>query len=445
MRTSSMSDRYFEILRDSRLSWNDIPLGRQLPRTPPLTGVKKHLDFCNEDTSEDHENQQQNVEAETTAQEDNNQNVTFDFNTHETETEPHEPNSMLKGMKGYQLTQIDLEFIENMKVEKLIKKLQGDLEEVWRLLKTEKMSLELALASREKTQADLKMLPSCEDLLELLKVVFRVTSPSTQLPDLASLMDMATRENIQRVSDEKRLELTRMENVAANKRKKAAQERGQLEKQIASERLKIQGLMSQLTNLKSELAQQEEVYKALKMQTNTPEAGEASEKQQATKRRAKGRGKGGTKAVNFTEKLQGATNVSKSTKGKLADDKTDKQSSVKYDRANKNTWETPKTKRKPAAAEKPQRSVKGARGPLKKVEEQEANSQESVRGRRKRLLPTATAASLPKKQSGGKTGEASSTSRPAAPSQDRKHAAAGDAEESRDTVLRRSKRIASRR
>lgn len=39
-------------------------------------------------------------------------------------SEPVDPNSMLKGMKGYQLTQRDLEFIEKMKEEKLIKKLQ---------------------------------------------------------------------------------------------------------------------------------------------------------------------------------------------------------------------------------------------------------------------------------------------------------------------------------
>lgn len=31
---------------------------------------------------------------------------------------------MLKGMKGYQLTKSDLEFIKNMQEEKLIKKLQ---------------------------------------------------------------------------------------------------------------------------------------------------------------------------------------------------------------------------------------------------------------------------------------------------------------------------------
>lgn len=107
---------------------------------------------------------------------------------------PDDPKSLLKGMKGYQLTPDDLDFIEKMKGEKLIKKLQvmsafslrcsccliiiiivqfpmkmsgwwcngilwlcsqGDLEEVQRLLKNETMALELTLASREKAQAEL--------------------------------------------------------------------------------------------------------------------------------------------------------------------------------------------------------------------------------------------------------------------------------------------------
>lgn len=39
-------------------------------------------------------------------------------------SEPDEPSSMLKGMKGYQLTAGDLEFIKRMKEEKLVKKYQ---------------------------------------------------------------------------------------------------------------------------------------------------------------------------------------------------------------------------------------------------------------------------------------------------------------------------------
>lgn len=38
--------------------------------------------------------------------------------------ESHDPHSMLKGMKGYQLTAADLEFLKKMKEEQLVKKMQ---------------------------------------------------------------------------------------------------------------------------------------------------------------------------------------------------------------------------------------------------------------------------------------------------------------------------------
>lgn len=43
-----MSDRCLELRRES----GHIPSGRQLPRTPPLIEVKRHLDFSNEDPEE---------------------------------------------------------------------------------------------------------------------------------------------------------------------------------------------------------------------------------------------------------------------------------------------------------------------------------------------------------------------------------------------------------
>ncbi|XP_037617332.1 uncharacterized protein si:dkeyp-34c12.1 isoform X2 [Sebastes umbrosus] len=378
-----MSDRFLEILRDSRLSMNYIPSGRQLPRTPPLMSVKKELDFCNDDSNVDCEEPEQNIEADSRDQGDNNPNTTFDFNTIRTKKEPDEPNSMLKGMKGYQLTPTDLEFIEKMKAEKHIKRLQ---------------------------------LPSCEDLTEWVKVVLEMTSPSTELTglDAESLLALVTEENIQRATEEKRFKLARMKSMEANKREKEAKERGQLEKLIAGEQLKIHGLMSQLSDLKSEVAQQQETYKALEMQISTQEAPEipaeevdTSEELQAAKTQAKGRGKGRTKTVKFSLK----------TKQKSG-----------------------------AAVEKPMKSVKEARGPQKKVEEQESNSQESVQAVRGRRKPPGPA--QPENQSHVKAGKAPSTSQQAAPSQGKKGAAttAGDAgEEAQSTVLRRSKRIASRR
>uniref|UniRef100_A0AAQ4PWN4 Uncharacterized protein n=1 Tax=Gasterosteus aculeatus aculeatus TaxID=481459 RepID=A0AAQ4PWN4_GASAC len=179
-----------ETLRDGRLSFNYIPSGKQLPRTPPLTSVKKQLDFCNEDSNE------------------GLQQSRLDFSCRSTEAE--EPNSMLTGMKGYQLTQTDLEFME---------KIRGDLEEVQRSLKKEMMPLELASASKKKAEAELQKFPSCEELTEWVKLVLKMTSPSAETTDLdaKSLLAMVTVNNIHRAQEEKRRELTRMEKMVANK------------------------------------------------------------------------------------------------------------------------------------------------------------------------------------------------------------------------------------
>ena len=118
-----MSDRRVEIQRDSRQSWNDIPAGRQLLRTPPMTGVKQQLPFCTEDSSEEQVEPQLDMEADTAVDND----VTFNYNLIVLKTEPEEPNTMLKGMKGCQLTQNDLEFMEKMKEDKLIKQPQSNI------------------------------------------------------------------------------------------------------------------------------------------------------------------------------------------------------------------------------------------------------------------------------------------------------------------------------
>nr|XP_046238872.1 uncharacterized protein LOC124055792 isoform X2 [Scatophagus argus] len=247
-RRSDMTDRFLEIRRESGHSGNYIPSGRQLPRTPPLPDVKRHLDFSSDTDCE-------NMEPGAAAQHDSS---TFDFIVAETKTEPDD-HSMLKGMTGYQLTPSDLEFIEKMQEDKIIRKLQRDLEEVQRLLQMEKMAAELVHASREKAQAELSKFPSCEELTEWVTAVLQTTSPSTELTDVdaKSLLSVVTQEDIQRAVDKKRAELARLGKMVANKRKREAEERERLEKQIVSEQLKTQRLMSQLSDLKSELAQQE--------------------------------------------------------------------------------------------------------------------------------------------------------------------------------------------
>uniref|UniRef100_A0A3Q0QRJ7 Uncharacterized protein n=1 Tax=Amphilophus citrinellus TaxID=61819 RepID=A0A3Q0QRJ7_AMPCI len=139
-----MSDTYFEILRRSCSLGNCIPSGRQLPRTPPLTNITRQLDFTGSC-----EEPQHRIKLHTNICED----LYFICSEPSKSDDPH---SMLKGMKGYELTTADLEFIKKMKEEQLVKKLQGELEEVQKLLKKETMALELACASKEKVEAELK-------------------------------------------------------------------------------------------------------------------------------------------------------------------------------------------------------------------------------------------------------------------------------------------------
>ncbi|KAJ4924250.1 hypothetical protein JOQ06_000490 [Pogonophryne albipinna] len=372
-----MSDRCVEIMRDSRQSWNDIPAGRQLLRTPPMTVVKQQLHFCTEDSSEEQVKSQLDMEADTAVEDGNDQNATFDAIV--PKTEPEEPNTMLKGMKGCQLTQNDLEFMEKIKEDKLIKELQGDLKEVQRLVSKELMQLELALASREKAHADLKMSdhPSCEDLMEWVKEVLSMTSPSTQLADLDLDCFLDT--------------------------------------------LKVHGLMSQMSNLICELSQEEDAYKALKIQMNTQEEEAAGveadkvlvkEKPQDPKVQAKTRGKGRLKAVTFQEQAKSKTK----SRRKLADGKTE---SGKHDK------------------EKPTKSVKESKGPQKRVQKQEASSQEalqSVGGRRKK---TEEAPSTTRREAPSTTRrEAPSTTRREAPSTPRREAPSTTRREAPSTTRR---------
>ncbi|XP_028255875.1 plectin-like [Parambassis ranga] len=234
-------------------SRNHIPSGRQLPRTPPLN------DFSPSDFEE-----KQPVEAEL------RNNEELDLSSLKTEPEW----SMLKGMKGYQMTTDDLDFITKLKKEQLIKKLKKDLEDVQKLLKKETTALEMACASRDKVQAELNKLLSSEDIIMRVNVVFKVISLQVNLKGMnaRSLLDMVTVEDIQRTVEQKKSELTRMRKIKEERRRKEAEERGVIEKQITSEQVKIQELMRELSNLKSELAQEKEVSKSLKKLLPTQEA-----------------------------------------------------------------------------------------------------------------------------------------------------------------------------
>ncbi|XP_023147717.1 uncharacterized protein LOC111583034 [Amphiprion ocellaris] len=373
----AMSHQLFGSLR--RSGGNFIPSGRQIPRTPPpATTHSEDFKVCvlfhsrlkaepyRPDTQSELCTSSQ--QTATRDPDDSDQTRTCDFSSLKAKT-ADDPIYMLKGMKGYQLTPGDLEFIKKMKEEQLVKKLEGDLKELQELIKTETTALERASGSREKAEAELNTFPSCEQLREWTKLVLRRMSALTDFTDLdtKSLLAMVTMEDVQGVMHDKRAELNQRRKMVANKRKKEAEEREQLDK------LKIQTLMRELCDLKSELAQQEEACKL-------------------------------------------------------------------------------------KASEKPTKSFKTARGKQKKVKDQEFSSPEAVgatRVRGKHAGTAPTTASRPKDQSTSaapqannqsevKVGEAESTSQQKAPKQSRKTSADGAGQETQNTGLRRSKRVAKR-
>nr|XP_008282360.1 PREDICTED: eukaryotic translation initiation factor 3 subunit A-like [Stegastes partitus] len=238
----AMSRQLFTDLR--RSGGNYIPSGRQIPRTPPPVTI--HTTAMKTPTGDPDSSEHTR---------------TCDFSCSAVETD--DPTSVLRGMKGYQLTPGDLEFIKKMKEEQLVKKLEGDLTELQELIEVETVALEWTEASRQKAQAELHAFPSCEELAQWLKVLLRTTSPLAELTDVDTrcLLAAVTAEDVQSVSDEKRTELSEMKKVVADKRQKEAEQRRQLEKETAAKQLKILTLRRELCDLKSELAQQEEAFK----------------------------------------------------------------------------------------------------------------------------------------------------------------------------------------
>uniref|UniRef100_A0A8C6NKZ1 Uncharacterized protein n=1 Tax=Nothobranchius furzeri TaxID=105023 RepID=A0A8C6NKZ1_NOTFU len=223
-----MSEEKCKTLRCSQ-AWNYILPGRQLPRTPPMADVKRNLSFLDLDANHSRPDQNNKVESRDRDE-------------------------------GYQLTEVDLEFIKKTKEQQVFKKLQGDLQEVQKRLKKEMFALDLAYASRKKGQDELDKFPSCEDLTTWSKLVIRKTTPSVELDHLGvkSLVAMVTTENIQSFMDEKKRGMDEMKRTAGEKERDNL-ERDRLEKQVVTDEMKIQKLMREWADLKSGLPEQKKL------------------------------------------------------------------------------------------------------------------------------------------------------------------------------------------
>ncbi|KAJ3584382.1 hypothetical protein NHX12_014877 [Muraenolepis orangiensis] len=190
-----------------RKSFNVIPSGRELPRTPRMSHIKHRLSFADE------------VCPATVCSGD-----AF---------------PMLRGMGGYQLTQTDQDFIEKMNQEKLQKNLQGELADLESSINREAMALDLHLSSKEKALEGLDKFPTCETMVDLARTLLSQTVPAGELDQLdhRSLLASVTEAGLRRAISEKKRAVDSLKEGVYHE---------------------IQGLMIQLAGLKCEVAKERE-------------------------------------------------------------------------------------------------------------------------------------------------------------------------------------------
>ncbi|XP_077577996.1 uncharacterized protein LOC144199960 [Stigmatopora nigra] len=233
-----------------------IPTGRQLPRTPPLAEGKKRLVFKRED--------QERNSVPFHHLNEGGEGCHPDPKLRISGTIAGDTDSLLTGMKGYQLTAGDLDFMKKMLVDKQKKKLQGELEVVKNTIQREQKALDVTLVLRENVQTDLEKFPSSSDLVELLKQVLEIVSPSVQALELdaRSLLTMVTKEDVEKALSQKKKAICCMEKEKGW-RKENSVEKVQLESQLSDEQIAMQGLTRELSELQSKLAQQQKVKKKI--------------------------------------------------------------------------------------------------------------------------------------------------------------------------------------
>ncbi|XP_061664068.1 uncharacterized protein LOC133494347 isoform X2 [Syngnathoides biaculeatus] len=218
-----------------------IPTGRQLPRTPPVKEVKKLI------LKYDNVAMHQRTEGDSR---DHPDPPTTKLNTPGTKQGFSDfSEALLTGMKGYKLTAGDLDFMKKMQAEKQTKQLQGELERVQNVIQSERMALELTLASREKIQDALENLPPYSELVEHLKQVLGIVLPSVKVAeqDIRSLLAMVTKEDVARLLSQKEQAICHLEK----KRQRKEHTKAHLEYKLVDDQLVIQQLMRELSELKS--------------------------------------------------------------------------------------------------------------------------------------------------------------------------------------------------
>ncbi|XP_037133270.1 uncharacterized protein LOC119137841 [Syngnathus acus] len=239
-------------LKKLKESLHYIPTGRQLPRTPPPFQVKQRLEFPNEDEKSHIVEFKQGPEGGSSEHTDPD---VFQVN----DTKPvlgAFSDSLVNGMKDYQLTASDQDFMMKMQVEKQIKQLEGELVELRNMLQTE-LVLESMLYPGDNVQAELQKSSSYSELVAHHKKVLGSLYSSVKVLELktVSLLAIVSKEDVDRAPSKKKGKKQAVSQKETSWRKEDTNEREHLAEQLVGYKTTIQQLMRDLSDLKSKLAQ----------------------------------------------------------------------------------------------------------------------------------------------------------------------------------------------
>ncbi|XP_077423208.1 uncharacterized protein LOC144053055 isoform X2 [Vanacampus margaritifer] len=214
-------------------SFHVIPSGRQLPRTPPLTAVKKRLDFSIKEEQSPIVASRHNAEGDSRDPAATNL-LTFNAS----DTKPGfagYADSLVNGMKGYRLTAADLDFMRMMQVGKRVKQLQGMLEVLQKDVKV-----------LENVQADL------EELIKHQQQLFGALMSSVKGFELEFESLLAT---LTQDGDKQQQQAVNRKKKTTNRKKVDTKEREQLAEQFGGGQ--VQEIMREWSELKCKVAQLE--------------------------------------------------------------------------------------------------------------------------------------------------------------------------------------------
>ncbi|XP_049609267.1 uncharacterized protein [Syngnathus scovelli] len=228
-------------LKKLKGSLHYIPTGRQLPRTPPPFQVKQRLEFHNEDEKSHIVEFKQDPEGGSSEHPDLD---VFQVN----DTKPvlgAFSDSLVNGMKDYQLTASDQDFMMKMQVEKQIKQLEGELVELRNMLQTE-LVLESMLYPGDNVQAELQKSSSYPELVAHHKKVLGSLYSSVKVLELkaVSLLAIVSKEDVDRAPSKKKGKKQAVSQQETSWRKEDTNEREHLAEQLVGYKMDRQEVVT---------------------------------------------------------------------------------------------------------------------------------------------------------------------------------------------------------